>query len=128
MSADVSRRRDCLRGPQRSEHHRHAPGARRPALRAAGRARDAPANDLPRQGAQPQFGDGLMAYWEPIRELDEAPLVQPGISMREVTEDISRVTENRAPIGWWLCFLLAVTFVGVFTVSVGYLFYRGVGV
>jgi Ni/Fe-hydrogenase subunit HybB-like protein len=69
-----------------------------------------------------------MAYWEPIRDLDEAPLVQPGSSFREVTDEIARVSENRAPIGWWICFLLAVTFVGVFVVSISILFYRGIGV
>jgi len=38
-----------------------------------------------------------MAYWEPLPELDEAPLVQPGSSFRDVTHDIARVTENKAP-------------------------------
>ena len=32
------------------------------------------------------------------------------------------MTENRAPRGWWICFLLAATFVGIFTGCVGYLF------
>ena len=48
-----------------------------------------------------------MAYWEPIRELDEAPLVQPGSTLRDVTDEIARVSEKRAPRGWWICFLLA---------------------
>ena len=51
-----------------------------------------------------------MAYWEPLRELDEAPLVQVGSSLGDVTHDISRVTENRAPRGWWICFLIALSF------------------
>ena len=69
-----------------------------------------------------------MAYWEPIRELDEVPLVKPGSSLRDVTHDIARVSENRAPRGWWACFLLASAFAGIFVVCVCYLFYRGVGV
>ena len=69
-----------------------------------------------------------MAYWEPIAELDEAYLVKPASKLREVTHEIARVTENRAPRGWWICFLIASTFAGIFAVCVGYLFYRGVGV
>ena len=29
-----------------------------------------------------------MAYWEPIPELDEVPFVQPGSTLRDVTDDI----------------------------------------
>ncbi|MGO9838960.1 MAG: hypothetical protein ACLP1X_32665, partial [Polyangiaceae bacterium] len=64
-----------------------------------------------------------MAYWEPIVEIGEAPLVRPGSTLREVTEDISRVTENRAPRGWWICFLVALSFAGIFALCVCYLFY-----
>ena len=69
-----------------------------------------------------------MAYWEPIRELGETHLVKPGSSFGDVTNDIARVTENRAPRGWWACFLVASTFTGIFVLCVCYLFYRGVGV
>jgi molybdopterin-containing oxidoreductase family membrane subunit len=69
-----------------------------------------------------------MAYWEPIKELGEGPLVMPNSSFKEVTNEIARVTENKAPRGWLICIALAFMFVGVFTLSVGYLFYRGVGV
>ncbi len=69
-----------------------------------------------------------MAYWKPLPELDEAALVQPGSSFRDVTEDVARVTETPAPRGWWICFSIALFFVGVFLVCVSYLFWRGVGV
>src|SRR5271166_2753250 len=69
-----------------------------------------------------------MAYWEPIRALDEMPLVKPGSTLKDITNDIAGVTEKRAPRGWWMCFLLAVTFTGIFTVCVAYLFWRGIGV
>src|SRR5579883_2760415 len=69
-----------------------------------------------------------MAYFEPIRELDEAPLVQPGSKLSDITNDISRVSENKAPRGWWIAFGLASMFAGIFAMSVGYLFWRGVGV
>jgi Ni/Fe-hydrogenase subunit HybB-like protein len=69
-----------------------------------------------------------MAYFDPIPELDEVPFVQPGSTLRDVTDDISKVTENPAPRGWWVAFLIASSFAGLFTVCVGYLFWRGVGV
>src|SRR3984885_7994344 len=69
-----------------------------------------------------------MAYWEPITELGEARLVQKGSTFGEVTDDIAKVTEHPAPLGWWICFGIAVTFTGIFTFCVGYLFWRGVGV
>jgi Ni/Fe-hydrogenase subunit HybB-like protein len=69
-----------------------------------------------------------MAYWEPIRALDEVPLVKPGSTLKDITHDIAVVSETKAPRGWWACFLLAATFAGIFTMCVAYLFYRGVGV
>jgi Ni/Fe-hydrogenase subunit HybB-like protein len=69
-----------------------------------------------------------MAYYEPITEIGEARLVQKGSTFAEVTDDIAGVTETPAPRGWWIAFGLAMTFVGIFTFCVGYLFWRGVGV
>jgi Ni/Fe-hydrogenase subunit HybB-like protein len=69
-----------------------------------------------------------MAYWEPITELGETRLVKKGSTLGEVTDDIAKVTEHPAPLGWWICFGLASTFAGIFTICVAYLFYRGVGV
>jgi molybdopterin-containing oxidoreductase family membrane subunit len=69
-----------------------------------------------------------MAYYEPIRELDEAPLIEPGSRLHDITEDISRVSETKAPPGWWIAFSLALCGVGLFVASVGYLFWRGIGV
>jgi Ni/Fe-hydrogenase subunit HybB-like protein len=69
-----------------------------------------------------------MAYWKPITEIDEAPLVQEGSTLAQVTDDIAGVTEKPAPLGWWICFGLAGMFATLFAVCVGYLFYRGVGV
>jgi molybdopterin-containing oxidoreductase family membrane subunit len=69
-----------------------------------------------------------MAYWEPIPALDERPLVLPGSTLKDITNDIASVTETKAPRGWWIGFLLATAVAGLFTVCVAYLFYRGVGV
>jgi molybdopterin-containing oxidoreductase family membrane subunit len=69
-----------------------------------------------------------MAYYEPIADIDEGHFVRPGSSLRDVTEDVACVTENPAPVGWWVCFAIALGLVGVFLTCVGYLFWRGVGV
>jgi molybdopterin-containing oxidoreductase family membrane subunit len=68
-----------------------------------------------------------MAYFAPIAELGEQPLVQPGSTLHDITEDVCRVAENRMPRAWWIAFATSCVFVGVFGVSVGTLFYRGIG-
>src|SRR3954470_22874474 len=70
-----------------------------------------------------------MSSWNlPIRELGEESLVGEGVTFRSITETVCRVTENKAPRGWWIGFLIAATFTGVMTAAIGYLFYTGVGV
>jgi hypothetical protein len=64
----------------------------------------------------------------PIAEIGETPLVKPGETFHTITEAVSRVTENRAPKGWWVLFLVALTWTGIFGMAVGYLFWQGVGV
>jgi molybdopterin-containing oxidoreductase family membrane subunit len=69
-----------------------------------------------------------MSYDPPIAALDEKHLVKPGTSFKDITDSVARVTETAAPRGWWIAFLTALTFTGVLGASIGYLFYRGVGV
>ncbi len=69
-----------------------------------------------------------MGYHEPNAEIGEEPLVHPGTSMKIVTESVARVTENPAPKGWWMLFAVALSFLGIFGLAIGYLFWRGVGV
>jgi len=70
-----------------------------------------------------------MSSWNlPIKELGESPLVGEGTTFRSITETVCRVTENKAPRAWWVAFLIAVTFLGVMTLAIGYLFWSGVGV
>ncbi len=64
----------------------------------------------------------------PIKEIGEVPLVGEGTTFKSITETVCRVTENKAPRGWWIAFLIAVTFTGVLGSAVGYLFWTGVGV
>jgi len=64
----------------------------------------------------------------PIKELGETPLTGEGTTFRSVTEAVSRVTENPAPRGWWVAFLIAFNFTGIMGLAIGYLFWTGVGV
>ena len=64
----------------------------------------------------------------PIKELGETPLVGEGVTFKSISETVCRVTENKAPRGWWIGFLIAFTFTGVMGAAIGYLFWTGVGV
>ena len=69
-----------------------------------------------------------MGYYAPIKEIGETPLLSPSETFHSVTEKVSRVTETKAPRGWWIAFLTAVTFTGVLFSAIGYLMWQGVGV
>jgi molybdopterin-containing oxidoreductase family membrane subunit len=68
-----------------------------------------------------------MSATTPIAEIGETPLVPAHVTAAYVSEEVSRVTEKPAPIGWWLVFGVALMFLGVLGVSVGYLFWNGIG-
>jgi molybdopterin-containing oxidoreductase family membrane subunit len=69
-----------------------------------------------------------MAYWEPIKELGETPLVAPGETFHSINDKVLGVNETKAPRGWWIAFGTAVTFTIVLFSCVGWLFWEGVGV
>jgi molybdopterin-containing oxidoreductase family membrane subunit len=69
-----------------------------------------------------------MSYDAPIEELGETHLLPEGTTRNEITETIAGVTENPAPRGWWLLFLLSVSVLGVMGAALAYLFIQGVGV
>ncbi|MBX3225842.1 MAG: polysulfide reductase NrfD [Labilithrix sp.] len=64
----------------------------------------------------------------PIKELGESPLTAEGVTFKSISETVCRVTENKAPRGWWIGFLLAASFTGVMGAAIGYLFWTGIGV
>jgi Ni/Fe-hydrogenase subunit HybB-like protein len=64
----------------------------------------------------------------PIKSIGEVDFVAEGTTFRSITETVSRVTETKAPKGWWIGFMIAVSFAGLLGISIGYLFYTGVGV
>ena len=63
----------------------------------------------------------------PIRELGEEPLVLDNLGFRGITDMVAGVTENKAPKGWWMAFLLAGSFMTIFLSMAGYLFATGIG-
>ncbi|MCL2724899.1 MAG: polysulfide reductase NrfD [Polyangiaceae bacterium] len=70
-----------------------------------------------------------MSSWNlPIKAIGESPLVGEGTTFDSVTDTVCRVTENKAPRGWWVAFLLAASFTGVLLTAVAYLFWHGIGV
>ena len=69
-----------------------------------------------------------MGYHAPIKEIGETSLLATDETFHSISEKVSRVTENKAPRGWWIAFLTAVTFTGILFSCVGWLFWEGVGV
>jgi len=60
--------------------------------------------------------------------LEEAPLVQGGLTFNGITEKISGIVETRTPSLWWLLFGMALSLTLVLAGSIGWLFYDGTGV
>jgi Ni/Fe-hydrogenase subunit HybB-like protein len=63
----------------------------------------------------------------PITEIGETPLVPAHVNAAFVSNEVSRVTEQPAPIGWWLVLGTALMALGVLGVSVGWLIWNGIG-
>jgi Ni/Fe-hydrogenase subunit HybB-like protein len=68
-----------------------------------------------------------MSADKPILEIGETPLVPAHVTVGYVSDAVSRVTEQKAPLGWWLIFGLSLMGLGILGVSVGYLFWNGIG-
>jgi len=68
-----------------------------------------------------------MSADSPITEIGETPLVPAHVDAAFVSDEVSRVTETRAPIGWWLILGIALLGLGVLGASVGYLIWNGIG-
>jgi Ni/Fe-hydrogenase subunit HybB-like protein len=63
----------------------------------------------------------------PIAAIGETPLLPENLTFDRVTESVSRVTEDKAPLGWWAIFLTALFFLGVLGMSIGFLVWEGIG-
>ncbi len=69
-----------------------------------------------------------MTYHPPIENIGERALLDERMDFKAVTETVSRVTENKAPRGWWICFMIALAGAGILGVSLVYLVCMGIGV
>ncbi|MDW8362840.1 MAG: NrfD/PsrC family molybdoenzyme membrane anchor subunit [Myxococcales bacterium] len=64
----------------------------------------------------------------PIEAIGERRLVAEGTTFHDVTELVSRVTETKAPRGWWVLFLISLMLTGAMAAALAYLLTFGVGV
>ncbi len=68
-----------------------------------------------------------MSAERPIAAIGETRLLPEHMTPALVSEQVTRVTEQRAPLGWWIYFGISLMFLGVLGISVGYLFWEGIG-
>jgi Ni/Fe-hydrogenase subunit HybB-like protein len=68
-----------------------------------------------------------MSTGQPIAEIGETALFAPHITPAVVSDQVSSVTERTAPLGWWIYFGISLMALGVLGLSVGYLFWEGIG-
>jgi len=55
-------------------------------------------------------------------------LVTGGMDFHDVTEAVSSVVERKTPVAWWIAFLISLSLLGLFVVSVVYLIIKGTGI
>ncbi|APS00820.1 hydrogenase [Pajaroellobacter abortibovis] len=63
-----------------------------------------------------------------MKEIGEKPLVGVGVNLETVTSLVSSVTERKAPRGWWILFFCSLSLVGIFLLTISWLFWQGIGV
>jgi molybdopterin-containing oxidoreductase family membrane subunit len=62
-----------------------------------------------------------------IRDIGERPIYPENTTFHHVTHSVSRVTEDKAPRGWWLLFIPSLLLAGVLFAAITYLLTTGVG-
>jgi len=60
--------------------------------------------------------------------IERPPHVLGNPSLMDVTDSVASITENRAPIGWWLALLVSISLLGMLQALILYLVLTGVGV
>jgi molybdopterin-containing oxidoreductase family membrane subunit len=59
----------------------------------------------------------------------EASVVAPDLTLTSLSEEVSsRVLMNRAPLWWWVGFLISLSLLSVLIVQMAWLFFKGIGV
>jgi Ni/Fe-hydrogenase subunit HybB-like protein len=62
------------------------------------------------------------------KRIERAPLVTSNRSMAWITNHVASCTEKRAPLWWWIAFMLSASLATVSVLCIGYLISTGVGV
>jgi Ni/Fe-hydrogenase subunit HybB-like protein len=62
-----------------------------------------------------------------LTEIGETLLLPESTTHQSISDSVSRVTETKAPRGWWILFLLAATFTSILGLAIGYLAWTGIG-
>ena len=57
-----------------------------------------------------------------------APLIVGGYDFRSLTNAVAVPLERKTPLGWWFFFLPSLAMLGLFGVSIGWLFWEGTGI
>jgi hypothetical protein len=65
---------------------------------------------------------------DPPRELDRIPLVENNRSVGWISDAISRLTEDKVPLWWWLAFVPSFIFMTILGLMLAYQISTGVGV
>ena len=64
--------------------------------------------------------------YDPVGGRD--PLVTKRTDFASITEDVCKVVEGRTPAWWWVGFMVSLSLLGIFGISVGWLVFEGIGV
>jgi Ni/Fe-hydrogenase subunit HybB-like protein len=64
--------------------------------------------------------------YDPVGGRD--PLVTKRTDFASITEDVCKVVEGRTPTWWWVGFMVSLSLLGIFGISVGWLVFEGIGV
>jgi molybdopterin-containing oxidoreductase family membrane subunit len=63
----------------------------------------------------------------PIAAIGETRLLPEHVTAKSITDSVSRVTETKAPLGWWYLFLMSASFAGILGLAIAYLATMGIG-
>ncbi len=69
----------------------------------------------------------MSALDAPIEEIGERYLLPKETTFNDVTEAVARITETKAPRGWWMLFIPSVMTLGLMLTCMGWLVTQGVG-
>lgn len=65
---------------------------------------------------------------EKLNPYEDKPLISGDPSFHSISEAIAQITEQKTPTGWYVAFGIASSLALMFVFSIGYLFYKGVGI